>query len=594
MGQNCTLGDLLLAIREEKNISQGELCKGLCSQPELSRIENWTRKPSRLLLNALIQRLGKSLEHFITVLNPEELAYFTWQQNMYDALCHDEKERMRKLLGEKIAQDRSCLHNIQEQFYQYMSAYVEHNCSKMRDALTITLPELKRGISYIRCIGTGEMTLLLLYLEQRLLYENTGEEDLRECIYYLEKNYAPEELVNIYPRAVILLCQNGGGNCYERLMLCKKAFELLRSQLRIQEMPVLLEIMISDMLKMNIQDVKEYQNFLWVFQELYGKYGGDYKKRVSFIMNVQEEKYMLGDLIRKCRNEKKLSREEASRDICDVMTLGRIENRERGTKVKVYQQFTERLDLPYEDIFSAKLVTNNYKCLQVGDEIQSLIRRHEYGELTQKLEWLKAHLDLVVKKNQQYVKMEENSIEYIMGKKNVIEYGNTAREILRLTIPEWDDEYATHFYTGVEIQLVNHIAISYLEQEKYMECSRIIQKMWSNVNAYDYTISMRAKELLSVMTTWARALYCMGKDEEALQLCEKGLKTTIQSGYGDKLDFWICEKCRILSRDPAKVQNIEKLIVHSYKQVYYWALLFGKMDNAEMCRQFLQEWDVTF
>lgn len=45
--------------REKQGISQERLCRGLCAVSALSRYENGERIPDRLLMNALIQRLGK-------------------------------------------------------------------------------------------------------------------------------------------------------------------------------------------------------------------------------------------------------------------------------------------------------------------------------------------------------------------------------------------------------------------------------------------------------------------------------------------------------------------------------------------------------
>ncbi len=594
MKESDTPGDLLIAIREEKNISQKDLCLGLCSQAELSRIEKWERVPNRLLLNALFQRLGKSIAHFATVLSPGELEYFSWQQDVYEALGNEDEDRMQILLQEEIAQDRSCMQNLQEQFYQYMCAYIEHDYGKMKEAIAITLPNIKRDISKIPCIGTGEMVLLLLYLEQKLLHEEQGEEELRQCLHYLEHNYAEEELANIYPKVVLLLCREGKIDTYERITLCKKAFELLREQLRIREMPALLEILVTDMQKIHAEDVHDYQNYFWNFHELYQSCNMDFDRKFSFTGSVWDEKYILGDLIKKCRNEKNLSREQASTDICDVMTLGRIENRERGTKVKVYKQLAKRLDLPYENIYSVKLITNNYKCLQVGDEIQRIIRQQGYNGLKEKLEWLKTHLDLSVEKNRQYVEMEENVIQYIMKEKDTAKYRRKAIENLRITIPKWQEDYTTHFYTGLEIQLVNQIAVSYLEQEQYERCLHVIERMWENVNEYDHTVPMRAKELLTVMTTWVRALYCMDECEKAMEICEMGIKNSIVSGYGDKLSFWISEKCRIWYKKTEHNSETEHLVAYSYKQAYYWSLLFGQGDSAEVCRSILQERNAQF
>ncbi len=52
------IGKRLYKIRKERNISQKDLCDGLCSVASLSRIESGEQVPSRSLIKALYQRCG--------------------------------------------------------------------------------------------------------------------------------------------------------------------------------------------------------------------------------------------------------------------------------------------------------------------------------------------------------------------------------------------------------------------------------------------------------------------------------------------------------------------------------------------------------
>lgn len=66
--------------REKQGISQERLCRGLCVVSALSRYENGERIPDRLLMNALIQRLGKSSDELTTMISCQEYAYFEWRE----------------------------------------------------------------------------------------------------------------------------------------------------------------------------------------------------------------------------------------------------------------------------------------------------------------------------------------------------------------------------------------------------------------------------------------------------------------------------------------------------------------------------------
>ena len=65
--------------REKRGISQERLCRGVCAVSALSRYENGERIPDRLLMNTLIERLGKSSDKLVTMISCQEYAYFEWK-----------------------------------------------------------------------------------------------------------------------------------------------------------------------------------------------------------------------------------------------------------------------------------------------------------------------------------------------------------------------------------------------------------------------------------------------------------------------------------------------------------------------------------
>ena len=63
------VGEVIYYCRKDKKISQTQLSKGLCSISTLSRIESGERSVDSLLVENLLQRLGKSSEQFEFVLD---------------------------------------------------------------------------------------------------------------------------------------------------------------------------------------------------------------------------------------------------------------------------------------------------------------------------------------------------------------------------------------------------------------------------------------------------------------------------------------------------------------------------------------------
>ncbi len=97
-GMKKTLSNMLQTIIEEEKVDKTILCKGLCSASAMSRYIYGESRPDRLLLNVLLQRLGKSPTKFATLLDKEEYAYFQWKQQISLAQLYRDWKQMECLL----------------------------------------------------------------------------------------------------------------------------------------------------------------------------------------------------------------------------------------------------------------------------------------------------------------------------------------------------------------------------------------------------------------------------------------------------------------------------------------------------------------
>lgn len=97
------IGFVIKQKREEKGISQKELCKGICDHSTLSRIERGKHEPSVTTLKMLLQRLGLDDEEFSILLGPKDFEITNLQKEIValnaqkqfeqaaEKLCHLEK-----------------------------------------------------------------------------------------------------------------------------------------------------------------------------------------------------------------------------------------------------------------------------------------------------------------------------------------------------------------------------------------------------------------------------------------------------------------------------------------------------------------------
>ena len=67
-----SIGSTIRDLRVEEGLSQEELCFGICSVSNLSKIENETRVPNRVTFEALMQRLGKDVSFYMIFMSKKE------------------------------------------------------------------------------------------------------------------------------------------------------------------------------------------------------------------------------------------------------------------------------------------------------------------------------------------------------------------------------------------------------------------------------------------------------------------------------------------------------------------------------------------
>lgn len=210
--ENGKIGSLIYRLRIGQGLGQEELCRGLCSKAALSRFETGERMPDRLLLNALMQRMGKAADQLATVLSADEYAYFVWKKQALNAVGQKDMIGLELLLEKQEALTPKVNEVLQRQFYYRMKAVLaegdpEKSIELQRKALMLTIPDLRAGHMQQNLISAEEMRIILVLAEQML---KAGQEEeacrlLLEIAEYAQAHYGDRDVrVKIYPKAVKL------------------------------------------------------------------------------------------------------------------------------------------------------------------------------------------------------------------------------------------------------------------------------------------------------------------------------------------------------------------------------------------------------
>lgn len=102
------LGITIKELRVKKNISQSELCHGICSQSQISKIEKGMIFPSSILLYQLSERLGIDPNNIFALTQNKRLKYVEnvkcvirdcIKQKQYTELYEIVKKKKMKMLS---------------------------------------------------------------------------------------------------------------------------------------------------------------------------------------------------------------------------------------------------------------------------------------------------------------------------------------------------------------------------------------------------------------------------------------------------------------------------------------------------------------
>ena len=139
------IGDIIRQRREKLNLTQDELCEGLCDRRTISRIENNKSKPSVFIMENILQRLGIPIKdnYFLLIGSDVNILYLQQQIVMYCSRWEIQKAKEFLKQLEEISDKNS---SIQQQFILSKKAVTEDLTDEMRiqmltEAIKYTIPK---------------------------------------------------------------------------------------------------------------------------------------------------------------------------------------------------------------------------------------------------------------------------------------------------------------------------------------------------------------------------------------------------------------------------------------------------------------------
>ncbi len=194
------IGNYIHDMRVERGYSQEELCFGICSVGNLSKIENGTRMPNRKTVEALTQRLG-CREVFLQYSSKEEMQQVKICSQIVQKISNYEYEGLEELIDrfERTITKGDILNSQYCRFTRIILKQQEHedwerDIKELEDALRMTKPD---GIE-MRAISKGLLTYneIVILINIARGYRKLGRQEEGIEILYGLKQYMDTRMID--------------------------------------------------------------------------------------------------------------------------------------------------------------------------------------------------------------------------------------------------------------------------------------------------------------------------------------------------------------------------------------------------------------
>jgi len=277
-----------------------------------------------------------------------------------------------------------------------------------------------------------------------------------------------------------------------------------------------------------------------------------------------QEIYLVDEVIKMSRMDHSLSQEILSEGICTPETLSRIESGKRAPNARNFHALMEKLDVD-QDYYNGKLDTDDFLLLEKKRELERAIALQNWQEACEILEDLKQKVDMDSSLNRQTLQLNENAILFGERKLGAKEFIDFCERILECKKEDWRKEsFWKQFLTIDKVKILNYIAAVYREENKPEKAVFIWEHILMQLECSKVDLTDRYVSSMLVIGNLSLCYGEMGRLQDCLDMCEKGLKLCFGTGRGIRMPQLICTKAEVLY-----AFGKEKTCQSYLKQAYY-------------------------
>ncbi len=646
---NSISGRLLRSIREALNLSEKEVCYGLCNERTYQRFENGEREPDRFMLEIFLERMGGSVQLYGTTYSLEEYVLFEQRNEILQMLWDKDWKRTEELLREHEKELADCRkgkpaegnQKLHEQFIRYIRAAITLGCGfakrqekkpvdleeELLEILRLTVPDFcqKRLLDYL--YGEQEQAIIVL-LAENVCCQGRLEEGCslyQELLTYLEQRLLDKKRLNpLYPEVVLALARNLAENGqYQELEVCQKGIACLREQQQTAGLENLMKLSLlgfeHGVLLPQGESPELSRKLLWVFEEIRQEY--------EVWLWSQEQPYPLlrsfyrGQLIGERILRLRLSLGLSQEDLCikekeDERTIRRIEHGETKPNRKRFAQLMERLGADTCRFYPV-IRADDYALYLAVIELERRMASFEYEAAERELVKLEESLDPRDRINLQFLKRERAVIDLEFGRITKEEEIRRLWEALHLTVPEGVD-LSLWPLTKAEAEILNCISITLEEIGDRAGAIELLQKVKKryeikmedlvhfrkeptgrfarNIIRYrkeGMRLEYNADAYLLVIDNLASYIGNDKRYEEATEMKEKEMKMACNIGKATIISDFLYgiawDKEQMLSRDGESMEKVKEVCLPLYLKSYLLDVMLKQKVRAEGTKKRCEE-----
>lgn len=604
MNQIIDIGNFIKNISEEKEINVKRLCYGICSESYFSEFTGGKKSANQLIVDLFLQRLGLSEGEFENYLSYKEYKRFVRRYKIIDFIekkeiqkAEIEIEKYKKTVAGKDKLHKRFLLLMEARIMQLRNEDYEKIYLIMKEAVEITVPTFEKELINELILSYNELFFMLncVSFREKAYNDNQSQIFYEELMRYVEKNELDHIIkAKLYTKIVCLAAKKQLLNKEYNIVLqnCNNAINYLQKSSKLY--------FIADVMKnkslalMGIIDSYEdkemiaekdtrslntFKNMLLENEkqreficELFEKYNLSPEPFEWYPHNNSRELYSIGEVIIRRRKMFNISQQALSENVCDVVTVSRIETGVSAPHPRITKKLLKKLGMFGEQqmyVFEC----SSYEAYKLNVEMSRLLILNEYKKAYEVLETFKGKINMSSILNQQYLGHKEtsilNNLKIISDEETICRY----TKALELTIPIWSIfSDSKKYFTKTEIMLIYNIGSIYKRCNDYENALKWFGIFENYYDNFDYDISNYIITYELVMLGYGSLLGDMKKHDKSNEIIEKNIYESLKCRRGGFIGRLIYSSAWNM-KDKIEDNNIEM-------QSHELALYKNKLEKA--------------